>query len=81
MRKAALSLGFYELFDGLAFIFQREILSGNLSNNPEAILQLNHCVNCLRMPEFKDFRKDIVPFVVPLSHVVTPPPVVKRNQK
>ena len=65
VRKAALSFGFYELFDGLAQIIARELanLNNASTNNPETILQLNHCLHCLNSPEYKEFRKDIQPFV------------------
>ena len=65
VRKAALTFGFYELFDGLAIILERELINLSSSNaaNPETILQLTNCITALRNPEFKDFRKDIQPFV------------------
>ena len=65
MRKAALTFGFYELFDGLAVILERELihLTTTNSTNPETILQFTHCINCLRAPEYKDYRKDVQPFV------------------
>lgn len=64
VRKAALSFGFYDLFEGLAQMLNRELNSPSTANNPEVLLELQHCITCLRLPEFKDFRKDIVPFVV-----------------
>ena len=65
VRKAALTFGFFELFDGLAVILERELIYLNTSNPPntDTILQLSHCVTCLRAPEYRDFRKDIQPFV------------------
>ena len=65
VRKAALTFGFHDLFDGLAEILQRELFMLTTSNtaNPETILEFTHCINCLRAPEYKDFRKDIQPFV------------------
>jgi hypothetical protein len=66
VRKAALTFGFHELFDGLAVILERELIlltTSNTTTNPETILEFTHCINCLRAPEYKDFRKDIQPFV------------------
>lgn len=66
VRKAALSFGFYELFDGLALMLERELINMNINQgnaNPETILQLTHCINCLRSAEFREFKKDIQPFV------------------
>ena len=63
VRKAALSSGFYDLFEGIAQMLQRELNNISTTNNPETLLQLQHCINCLRLPEFREFRKDIVPFV------------------
>jgi hypothetical protein len=63
VRKAALSFGFYELFEGLAQMLQRELNSSNNQNNQELLIQLNHCIYCLRSPEFREFRKDIQPFM------------------
>lgn len=63
MRKAALSFGFYELFNGLALMLERELNNINSNTNNESIVQLRHCVNCLRSDEYKDYRKDIAPFV------------------
>jgi len=63
VRKAALSFGFYDLFEGIALMLQRELNNMSSTNNPEILLQLQHCINCLRLPEFKEFRKDISPFV------------------
>jgi len=71
VRKAALSFGFYEVFDGLARMLERELASMSTSSNlnPETLLQLTHCINCLRSPEYRDYRKDIQPFVAnALSH-------------
>lgn len=65
-RKAALSFGFYELFEAMALMLERElanIATTQTNANPETILQLSHCINCLRSNEYKDFRKDIQPFV------------------
>jgi len=65
VRKAALSFGFYEVFDGLSRMLERELTSMSTSNNlnPETLLQLTHCINCLRSVEYRDYRKDIQPFV------------------
>lgn len=63
VRKAALSFGFYELFEGLAQMLQRELTNPSNMNNQDMMVQLNHCIFCLRAPEFKEYRKDIQPFV------------------
>lgn len=63
VRKAALSFGFYELFDGVAQMLQRELANANNLSNQDMIVQLNHCVYCLRAPEFREYRRDIQPFV------------------
>lgn len=62
VRKAALSFGFYELFEGLAQMLQRELNNNSNMNNQELIVQLNHTIYCLRAQEYKEFRKDIIPY-------------------
>lgn len=62
MRRAAVSLGFTELLDGLSFIFEREcsILPGG--TNPDCALQLTHAANELRKPHNRgDLKYNIVP--------------------
>ncbi len=62
VRKAALSFGFYELLEGVAQMLQREMANATNMTNQEMMIQLNHCVFCLRSPEFREYRKDIQPF-------------------
>ncbi len=76
VRKAALSFGFYELFEGLAMMLERELSNTNVIANPETILQLSHSINCLRSNDCKDYRKDILPFV---SNIVTNPAFLRKN--
>ncbi|RWS07210.1 hypothetical protein B4U79_07603 [Dinothrombium tinctorium] len=47
-RRAALTIGFYEVIDGLATILERECTLLPGSAHPEAALQLTHAVNALR---------------------------------
>ena len=51
IRKAALSIGFYELLDGVASIFEKEcaILPGTA--HPECAMQLAHAALELRKPQ------------------------------
>jgi hypothetical protein len=77
-RRAALSFGFYELFDGIALMLERElanIATTQAYSNPETILQLSHCINCLRSNEYKDYKKDIQPFV----NIVANPGLFRKN--
>ena len=63
MRKAALTFGFYELFQGLSKMFERELTSSSSSYNAETTAQLTHVIRCLNLPEFRDYRKDIQPWI------------------
>jgi len=74
VRRAALTFGFYELFEGVALMLQREMTNTNNMANQEMLLQLNHCIFCLRSPEFREFRKDIQPFIA--NQIFT-----RKNQK
>lgn len=60
IRKAALSLGFVELLDGLASIFERELLSLQSTANPECALQLKHA--SVEIRSNRDLKKSIVPY-------------------
>ena len=46
-------------------MLERELKNYSMSSapNPETILQLGHSISCLRSSEYKDFRKDITPFI------------------
>lgn len=63
VRRAALTFGFYELFQGLSKMLDRELHHFANSYNNEATFQLTHVIKCLNSNEFKDFRKDIQPWV------------------
>ena len=53
-------MGFYELFEGLIELLEREMKN---SSNPDTKMQLIHSITCLKSPEFKEFRADIRPFI------------------
>lgn len=61
MRRAAISLGFISLLDGLAAILEREctLLPGGA--HPDCALQLTHAANVLRKPFSRDPKFSIVP--------------------
>lgn len=63
LRRAAISLGFIELLDGLACIFEREcsLLPGG--TNPDCALQLTHATNELRKPHTRDMKFSITPMI------------------
>uniref|UniRef100_A0A240PJY4 Integrator complex subunit 14 n=1 Tax=Anopheles atroparvus TaxID=41427 RepID=A0A240PJY4_ANOAO len=56
IRRAALSLGFVELLEGLAHIFEREIGTLPLSASPDCSMQLNHAAMELRKPANRDLK-------------------------
>ncbi|XP_035733995.1 integrator complex subunit 14-like [Vespa mandarinia] len=61
LRRAAASMGFVELLEGLACILEREctLLPPNL--NPDCTIQLGHVAAMLRKPEFLELRYNIPP--------------------
>jgi len=61
LRRAALSLGFIELLEGLALIFEREctILPPNL--HPDCAIQMGHCAEMLRKPFCRELKNNITP--------------------
>lgn len=63
LRRAAISLGFLELLDGLSYIFEREcsLLPGNA--HPDCALQLTHATNELRKPHNRDIKIAITPLL------------------
>ncbi len=63
MRKAALSYGFYEVFQTMGEVLHKELLNPTNNYPLEVQQQLAHVITCLAMNEYKDFRKDIQPYV------------------
>lgn len=60
IRRNALSLGFFELLDALAMIFDLEIAA--LANaNPDCALQLRHSAEFLRKTNNRDLKTLIAP--------------------
>lgn len=61
MRRAAISLGFISLVDGLAAILEREctLLPGGA--HPDCALQLTHAANVLRKPYSLDPKYNVLP--------------------
>ena len=61
LRRAALSLGFIELLEGLALIFEREcrILPPNL--HPDCTIQMGHVAEMLRKPYSRELKNNIAP--------------------
>lgn len=62
IRKAALSLGFVELLDGLAVIFEREIACLPSTAHIECALQLKHASQEIRKLSNRDLKQSIVPY-------------------
>lgn len=56
IRRAALSLGFVELLEGLAHIFEREAATLGSSSSPDCGIQLKHAANELRKPSNRDLK-------------------------
>lgn len=63
IRKAALSLGFVELLEGLSIIFEKEIANLQPTAHPECALQLKHAATEIRITN-RDLKQSIVPYVV-----------------
>ncbi|XP_034936169.1 integrator complex subunit 14 [Chelonus insularis] len=61
LRRAALSMGFIELLDGLAAIFEREcaLLPPNL--HVDCTIQMGHVAEMLRKPFFRELKNNITP--------------------
>lgn len=59
LRRAALSLGFYELLDAIAQLLDREctLLAGN--THPDAALQMAHVASFLRSEAARDADQNI----------------------
>ncbi|KAH0952732.1 hypothetical protein HN011_009899 [Eciton burchellii] len=61
LRRAAASIGFVELLEGLACILEREctLLPSNL--NPDCTIQMGHVASMIRKPEYLELRYNIPP--------------------
>ncbi|KAK0096633.1 hypothetical protein PV326_004902 [Microctonus aethiopoides] len=61
LRRAALSMGFIELLEGLASIFEREcaLLPSNL--HPDCTIQMGHVADILRKPYSRELKNNITP--------------------
>lgn len=61
LRRAALSMGFVELLDGLALIFEREctLIPSNL--HPDCTIQMGHVAEMLRKPYSRELKNNITP--------------------
>ncbi|XP_053662332.1 integrator complex subunit 14 [Anopheles marshallii] len=59
IRRAALSLGFVELLEGLAHIFEREISTLPLNASPDCSMQLTHAAVELRKTNNRDLKSVI----------------------
>lgn len=62
IRRAALSIGFVELLEAMATLFDKEAI--NLAANPECTIQLKHASLELRKPSNRDLKISIVPVPV-----------------
>lgn len=61
LRRAALSLGFHELLEGMATILERECTLLPGSAHPDAALQLTHASSFLRGPGCRDYSASLLP--------------------
>lgn len=63
VRRAAITFGFVELLDGLAFIFERECTLLPSSADPDCALQLKHAAQILRrsFSKDRDIKSNITP--------------------
>ncbi|KAG7201923.1 hypothetical protein KM043_004633 [Ampulex compressa] len=68
LRRAASSMGFVELLEGLACILEREctLLPPNL--NPDCTIQMGHVASMIRKPEFLEIRYNIPPARTRFQH-------------
>ena len=64
VRKAALSIGFFELFPSLASLLEREALSLPNNHHPSTPLQLNHAAKVLRSSKVYDVNHHIHPLTI-----------------
>lgn len=56
-----MSLGFFDLLTGLAFIFEYECTQLPGSAHPDCALQLTHAADVLRKTQNKDVKYVIIP--------------------
>ncbi|XP_075153129.1 integrator complex subunit 14 [Haematobia irritans] len=82
IRRAALSIGFVELLEAMATLFDKEAINLtalNANANPECAIQLKHASIELRKPSNRDLKVSIVPVPVqtvnPTAQGVPPPAV------
>lgn len=61
IRRAALSMGFIELLDGLANLFQREVIALPPSASPDCAIQLTHASTELTKASNRDLKVVIAP--------------------
>ncbi|XP_051166296.1 integrator complex subunit 14 [Leptopilina boulardi] len=68
LRRAALSMGFVELLEGLALIFEREctLLPPNL--HPDCTIQMGHVADMLRKPYSRELKNNITPVRTKFHH-------------
>lgn len=56
-----MSLGFIELLDGLALIFERECQCLPQNAHPDCAIQMNHVADVLRKPYSRELKNNITP--------------------
>ncbi|XP_057660808.1 integrator complex subunit 14 isoform X2 [Diorhabda carinulata] len=61
LRKAAISLGFLDLLNGLAYIFDQECIQLPSSAHPDCALQLQHAADVLRKTQNRDIKYLVMP--------------------
>ncbi|KAJ8933163.1 hypothetical protein NQ314_014170 [Rhamnusium bicolor] len=61
LRKAAISLGFLDLLNGLAYIFEQECMQLPGSAHPDCALQLQNAADQLRKTQNRDIKYVIMP--------------------
>lgn len=61
LRKAAISLGFLELLNGLATIFEQECTQLPGTAHPDCALQLTHAADVLRKTQTRDIKYVVMP--------------------
>ncbi|KAG5876007.1 hypothetical protein JTB14_002176 [Gonioctena quinquepunctata] len=61
LRKAAISLGFLDLLNGLAYIFEQECMQLPGSAHPDCALQLQHAAEVLRKTQNRDIKYVVMP--------------------
>ncbi|XP_033341306.1 integrator complex subunit 14 [Megalopta genalis] len=61
LRRAAASMGFVELLEGLACILERECTQLPPNLNPDCTIQMGHVASMIRKPEFLELRYNIPP--------------------